>query len=73
MGKGLPEVHIRAGPKIFLVATHTEGTVTLAQHAFIAGFGGGSFQLLKADAPEEDLRVERAERGRREGVRRGGG
>ena len=54
LGKGQPELHIRVGPRIFLVATQTEGSVTLAENTLIGGFGGGSFTLLKDDTPEED-------------------
>ena len=54
LGKGQPELHIRAGPCIYLVATHQEGEVTLGPDSFLAGFGGGSFIVMRDDTPAQD-------------------
>ena len=57
MGKGQPELHIRAGPCIYLVATHQEGEVTLGPDSFLAGFGGGSFMVMRSDMPAQDALI----------------
>ena len=57
LGKGQPELHIRAGPCIYLVATHQEGEVTLGPDSFLAGFGGGSFMVMRSDMPAQDALI----------------
>ena len=54
LGKNMPELHLRTGPCVYLVASHNEGTKDLPENMFLGGFGAGSFKIEKDDMPDEE-------------------